>query len=274
MFRTQYDNDITVWSPQGRIHQIEYAMEAVKQGSAAVGVKNATHAVLVTLKRSPSALSAHQRKVFQVDKHVGIGIAGLTSDGRSLCSFMQSECLSHRWRYEEPLPISRLVSSVGLKMQVCTQKLGRRPFGVGLILIGHDTQGPHVYQLMPSAMTYDCKAMSIGARSQSARTYLEKNIEAINSSPDLDTLIHHALQALQDCLPNDVNLTVANCEVAVVGVEQSFSLLEDEAVQSHLQRLERQERVADDADQDADAPQEPADAAEPAAGAEMAVDVE
>ena len=70
MFRNQYDNDVTVWSPQGRIHQIEYAMEAVKQGSATVGLKSKTHAVLVALKRAQSELAAHQKKILHVDNHL------------------------------------------------------------------------------------------------------------------------------------------------------------------------------------------------------------
>nr|XP_035975222.1 proteasome subunit alpha type-1 isoform X1 [Halichoerus grypus] len=84
-FRNQYDNDVTVWSPQGRIHQIEYAMEAVKQGSATVGLKSKTHAVLVALKRAQSELAAHQKKILHVDNHIGISIAGLTADARLLC---------------------------------------------------------------------------------------------------------------------------------------------------------------------------------------------
>lgn len=63
MFRSQYDSDITTWSPQGRIHQIEYAMEAVKQGSAAIGLKSKTHAVVVALKRASSELGSHQQKI-------------------------------------------------------------------------------------------------------------------------------------------------------------------------------------------------------------------
>ena len=65
-------------------------------------------------QRSPSELSSHQRKVFAIDKHVGIGIAGLTSDGRSLCTYLQGECLSHRWHYDEALPLSRMISALGL----------------------------------------------------------------------------------------------------------------------------------------------------------------
>ena len=70
MFRNQYDNEVTLWSPQGRIHQIEYAMEAVKQGSATVGLKSKTHAVLVALKRAQSELAAHQNKILHVDNNI------------------------------------------------------------------------------------------------------------------------------------------------------------------------------------------------------------
>lgn len=77
MFRNQYDSDIATWSPQGRLHQIEYAMEAVKQGSACVGLKSKTHAVIVALKRTSSELGAYQKKIFRIDDHIGIAISGL-----------------------------------------------------------------------------------------------------------------------------------------------------------------------------------------------------
>ncbi|KAL8575622.1 Proteasome subunit alpha 1 [Nucella lapillus] len=93
------------------------------------------------------------------------------------CSnFMRSECLDSRWAREQPLPISRLASVIGNKSQITTQRYGRRPFGVGLLIAGYDSAGPHIYQTCPSANCYDCKAMAIGARSQSARTYLEKHL--------------------------------------------------------------------------------------------------
>ena len=81
-FRNQYDNDVTVWSPQGRLHQVEYAMEAVKQGSATIGIKSNTHAAVVALKRATSELSAYQKKIIPIDTHMGISIAGLTADAR------------------------------------------------------------------------------------------------------------------------------------------------------------------------------------------------
>ncbi|EGD83479.1 proteasome subunit alpha type-1 [Salpingoeca rosetta] len=237
MFRNQYDNDVVTWSPQGRIYQIEYAMEAVKQGSATVGVKNKTHAVLVAVKRKPSELSSHRRKVFDIDTHVCMSISGLTSDARSLARFLRSECTSSKWAFDEPLPVGRLVSALGEKLQRCTQFWSRRPFGVGLLLAGYDASGPHIYEVQPSANYFDCKSMAIGARSQSARTYLERQMTAIADS-DRAGLIRHALLALRECLPSEAELTSENVTVAIVGKDEPCNILRDEAVQPYLDTLE------------------------------------
>lgn len=137
-FRNQYDNDVTVWSPQGRLHQVEYAMEAVKQGSATIGLKSRTHAVVVALKRASSELSSYQKKIIPIDTHMGISIAGLTADARLLSRYMRSECLTHRYAHDEAMPVSRLINMLGNKLQVCTQRYDRRPYGVGLLVAGYD----------------------------------------------------------------------------------------------------------------------------------------
>lgn len=241
MFRNQYDNDVTVWSPQGRIHQIEYAMEAVKQGSATVGLKSKTHAILVALKRAPSELSAHQKKIIPIDDHVGISIAGLTADARLLSNFMRTECVNSRYAYDQPLPVSRLVAMIGNKSQIPTQRYGRRPFGVGLLVAGYDDMGPHIYQTCPSANYYDCKCMAIGARSQSARTCLEKNLDKF---PDcsVNELIRYGLRALRDTLPQDVELTTKNCSLSIVGPETKFTIYDNEEVAEYLELIEKDER--------------------------------
>ncbi|KAK3096748.1 hypothetical protein FSP39_002875 [Pinctada imbricata] len=239
--RNQYDNDVTVWSPQGRIHQIEYAMEAVKQGSATVGLKSKTHAILVALKRAPSELSAHQKKIIPIDDHIGVSIAGLTADARLLSNFMRSECLNSRYAYDRPLPVSRLVTTVGNKSQIPTQRYGRRPFGVGLLVAGYDEQGPHIYQTCPSANYYDCKAMAIGARSQSARTYVEKFLDKFQDCT-LEELIKHGLLALRDTLPQEVELTTKNCSMGIVGKEMDFTIYDDDQMTDYLKLIEGEER--------------------------------
>lgn len=217
-------------------------MEAVKQGSATVGLKSTKYAVLVALKRAPSELSAHQKKIIPIDDHVGVSISGLTADARLLSKYMRTECLHSRYTYGKPLPISRLVSMVGGKSQIPTQRYGRRPFGVGLLVAGYDSQGAHIYQTCPSANYFDCKAMSIGARSQSARTYLEKILDTLPDCP-LDELIKHGLRALRDTLPNDVELTTKNCSMGIVGIEKEFTVYDENEIGRYLKMIEGEERT-------------------------------
>jgi len=241
MFRNQYDGDVFTWSPQGRLHQVEYAMEAVKQGSATVGLKSKTHAVLVALKRANSELSAHQKKILPIDDHVGISIAGLTADARTISRWMRTECLNNRYSHDSALPVSRMIADLGNKMQICTQRYGKRPYGVGLLVAGYDDLGPHIFQTCPSANYYDCRAMAIGARSQAARTYLEKYLDSFLDC-DMEELVKHGLRALRDTLPNEVDLTNKNVSVAVVGKGHDFTIYDDALVDPFLAGIEGEER--------------------------------
>ncbi|GMF40156.1 unnamed protein product [Phytophthora fragariaefolia] len=141
MFRNQYDTDVTVWSPQGHLHQIDYAMEAVKQGSACLGLTSSKFAVLCGIKRQSLELAEHQKKVFKIDDHMGIVISGLTADARTLARFMRTESLNHKFVYGSAITVGRLVSDVADKKQECTQSYIRRPYGVGLLVAGVDVRG-------------------------------------------------------------------------------------------------------------------------------------
>ncbi|KAF1854283.1 hypothetical protein Lal_00012502, partial [Lupinus albus] len=204
-------------SPQGRIFQIEYAAEAVKQGSVVVGIASKTHAVLCAVKRNAEELSSYQKKLFTVDEHAGIAIAGLTSDARVLSNFMKQQCLGHRLTYGRAIPLRSLVDMIGEKAQMNTQMYGKRPYGVGLLVAGVDERGPHLFEFQPSGMTEEMLAFAIGARSQMARTYLERNIDEF---PDCsrEELVKHGLKALKESLVQDKELTVENLSVGVVGI--------------------------------------------------------
>jgi len=241
MFRNHYDSDVTTWSPAGRLHQVEYAMEAVKQGSATVGLKSDTHAVVAALKRASSDLAAHQKKIIAVDEHVGVSISGLNADGRLLTRFMRIECLNHQYANSTPLPLPRLLSLLGNKMQATTQGYDKRPYGIGLLVVGYDEKGPHLYQTCPSANYYDCKAMSIGARSQAARTYLEKNLGVFGGC-GVEELVAHGLRALRDTLPGEMELTCKNVSIGLVGVGTPFTVYDDEGVDAFLDLLPVAER--------------------------------
>ena len=112
MFRNQYDSDNITWSPQGRLFQLEYACEAVKQGSCCVGVRSKTHAVLVTLKRSPSELGSYQQKIFGIDDHIAIAISGLCGDARVISRFLRTEAISYKYTFGSPIPVERLINKL------------------------------------------------------------------------------------------------------------------------------------------------------------------
>jgi len=253
MFRNQYDTDVTVWSPEGRLLQVEYAMESVKQGSACVGLRSNEFAVLGAIKRSVSELSTHQKKILEIDDHVGMGIAGLTADARSLAKYMRNECLNHKYVYGSPLPPHILMADLADKHQRCTQTYVRRPYGVGLLVIGVDprTQSPRLYQTCPSGNLFEFYASAIGSRSQSARTYLEKHYETFVDAKR-DELILHALQALVGCVSGDDELTKENGSVAIVGKDEKLTLIEGDALQPYLDRLELKSDGDGDDDEDDD----------------------
>jgi len=253
MFRNQYDTDVTTWSPQGRIFQVEYAMEAVKQGGCAVGIRNKTHAVIAALKMSQdSDLSSYQKKVFKIDNHIGIAVSGLIADGRILCRYMRNECLNHKFVYESPLPVARLVRDVADRHQVATARSWKRPFGVGLLCIGHDQTGPHLFQTCPSGNYWEYYAIAMGSRSQASKTYLEKKLDEFESC-SLEELVKHAMRALEESCGTrgkkedgkDAKLTHHNCTVAMVGQDKPLLVLEGEDVKSYVDAIhEEQEALA------------------------------
>ena len=161
-------------------------------------------------------MSSYQKKLFPIDEHVGIAIAGLTSDARVLSNFMKQQCLGHRLTYGRSMPVRSLVDMIGFKAQVNTQNYGKRPYGVGLLVAGVDDQGPHLFEFQPSGMTEEMVAFAIGARSQMARTYLEKHLDSFKDC-GREELIRHGLKALKESLVQDRELTVDNTSVAVVG---------------------------------------------------------
>lgn len=235
MFRNQYDTDVTTFSPAGRLHQVEYAMEAVKQGSCSVGLRSNDWAVIGSLKRATSDFASYQQKVFKLDDHMGIAVSGLISDARVLAQYMRAECLNHRYVFDAPMQTERLVIKVSDKSQVYTQKAEKRPYGVGLLVAGYDATGPHLFQTDPSGVYFDCIAQAIGARAQSAKTYLEKVYESLDGL-SRDELIEHALRALKGASPK--KLTSRNVSIGIVGKGSGdFLILEGDAIRAYVGRV-------------------------------------
>lgn len=237
MFRTMYDTDVTVWSPEGRLLQVEYAMEAVKQGSACLGIVGKDHVVLAGLKRSANELAGYQKKLLKIDDHVCVAIAGLNADARTLAKYMRTECLNHKYVYGAPIQANRLIVDVADKHQRCTQTYVRRPYGVGMLVGSVDATGAHLFETCPSGNYNEYLAMAIGTRAQSAKTYLEKHLAEFPTC-DVEELVKHALKALSGCVQSDKTLDSKCASVAVVSRDAALRVLEDDTVQPYLDSIE------------------------------------
>jgi 20S proteasome subunit alpha 6 len=243
--QNNYDQDCLTWSPQGRLFQVEYAMQAVEQGTPVLGLRSKDAVVLCTNMRAQSELAEEKKKVMKIDNHLAVGIAGLTSDARVLAEYMRSECLNHQYIYDSPMNVGRLVAQIGDMSQQRTQtSSGKRPFGVGLLVGGYDEKGPHLFQTCPSGHYYEFFAMAIGGRSTSAKTYLEKHFEKF-ADLQLDELIQYGVEAMnKTTVSKGETLTAKNTSICVID-KGGFRELPPAELQTFLDKVEKK---ADDPD--------------------------
>ncbi|MEM4699491.1 MAG: archaeal proteasome endopeptidase complex subunit alpha, partial [Candidatus Nezhaarchaeales archaeon] len=163
-----YDRAITVFSPDGRLFQVEYALEAVRRGWTTLGVKCVEGVVLAVEKKKilPLVDPSSMEKIWKIDEHVGVAYAGLASDGRVLIDRARVEAQINRLIYDEPIDIEMLTRRISDLKQLYTQHAGVRPFGVSFLIAGVDKTGPKLFMTEPSGAYAGYYATAIGAGSQ------------------------------------------------------------------------------------------------------------
>jgi 20S proteasome subunit alpha 6 len=173
---------------------------------------------------------------------MGIAIAGLTADARYLCKFMRQECLNYWYAHDSQHPTERLINKIAKKSQIKTSHPAKRPFGVGLLVGSVDETGTHLFETCPSGNYYEYVAMAIGARSQSAKTYLEKNFESF-SGLNQQELIRHGLKALK-ASAQETELSEHNVSVGYVGKDEKFRVLTSDELRVYLADVSDQMEIA------------------------------
>jgi len=175
--RTAYDWEITVFSPDGRLFQVEYAREAVKRGTTTVGIKFKNGVALIVDKRITSRLiePSSIEKIFEIDEHIGCATSGLVADARALVERARIEAQINRLTYEEPIQVKALARKICDFKQTYTQYGGVRPFGTALLIGGIDDTGVHLFATDPSGAMMEYKATAEGEGRDAAIEYFEEH---------------------------------------------------------------------------------------------------
>ena len=159
-----YDRAISMFSPDGRLLQVEYAKKTVRQGSTAIAMVCSDGILFVTDKRVIDSLVVPEavEKIWQIDEHIGATASGILSDARVLIERAQLKAQQHRITYDAPIDTSTIVKDICDLKQICTQSGGLRPFGVSVLVAGIDDHTPRLYETDPTGIFFQYKATVIG----------------------------------------------------------------------------------------------------------------
>lgn len=237
--RSEYDRGVNTFSPEGRLFQVEYAIEAIKLGSTAIGIQTPGGVVLAVEKRvtSPLIEPTSIEKIMEIDEHIGCAMSGLIADSRTLIDKARVEAQNHWFTYNQRMSVesvTQAVSNLALQFGDDDAESGAmsRPFGVALLFAGVDANGPQLFHMDPSGtfLQYDAKA--IGSGSEGAQQALQ---EVYHKSMALAEANVEALKILKQVM--EEKLTSTNIEVATVTPDKLFHMLSKDELEEIIKKL-------------------------------------
>lgn len=231
-----YDRAITMFNPDGRLLQVEYARKTVKQGSTAIGMICSDGLILVTDKRIVDSLIIPDavEKIFKIDDHLAATAAGILSDARVLVERAQLKAQQHRVTYDTEIDTITIVKDISDLKQICTQSGGLRPFGVSLLIAGIDDE-PKLYETDPTGVYFPYLATAIGEGEIEVEEILHKKY---NKNLTIDEGIKLAISALMTVV--EKNLNAERLDIAYIKtVDRKFVKLNQKEIEKHLKEVKK-----------------------------------
>lgn len=232
-----YDRAITMFSPDGRLLQVEYAKKTVKQGSTAIGIVYKDGVLLVTDKRivDPLIIADSLEKIFKIEDHIMATASGILSDARVLIERAQIIAQQHRLTYDTNVEVGSVVKEICNLKQVCTQSGGLRPFGVSLLVAGIDRKGPTLYETDPTGIFFQYKASVIGEGETEIEEILNNEYKDGMSYEEAFSL---AMRAMHKFLEKE--LTVRRIDAAVVTTEdQVMRRIDEDEINKKIDEVQK-----------------------------------
>nr|ADG64973.1 hypothetical protein [Drosophila pseudoobscura]ADG64976.1 hypothetical protein [Drosophila pseudoobscura]ADG64977.1 hypothetical protein [Drosophila pseudoobscura]ADG64979.1 hypothetical protein [Drosophila pseudoobscura] len=239
---SRYDRAVTIFSPDGHLMQVEYAQEAVRKGSTAVGVRGGSCVVLAVEKKSVPKLQVDRtvRKICLLDQHIIMAFSGLTADARVLINRAQVECQTHRLNVEDQVTVEYITRYIAQIKQKYTQSNGRRPFGISCLIGGFDGDGSaHLFQTEPSGIFYEYKANATGRSAATVKEFFEKNYRDEDVITE-QSAVKLAVRALLEVAQTSHN----NLEVAIMEYNKPLKMLDRNAILDYVKIIEKDKEDA------------------------------
>ncbi|MGC8584965.1 MAG: archaeal proteasome endopeptidase complex subunit alpha [Thermoplasmata archaeon] len=229
-----YDRAITVFSPEGRLYQVEYAREAVKMGSTTIGIKFKDGVILVIDKKVRSRLIEPKsiEKIYVIDDHIGAASSGLMADARTLVDFARINAQIEKITYGEKTSLESLVKKISDYIQQYTQYGGVRPFGTSLLIGGIDENEIGLYETEPSGAYTGYKATCIGRGRETVISLFEKEYQ---DNLDMEGAIMLALKGIKSVLEEPNQPLVV--EIGMIRRGESFRILSQEEIDEYIKKF-------------------------------------
>lgn len=233
-----YDRVVTVFSPDGRLFQVQYAMEAVKKGSTVVGVVAKDGIIIVSDKRitNPLIVASSLEKLYAVDAHIGVATSGLVADGRKLVDEARVEAQRNKILYNEPIRVTTMVKFICDLLQLYTQYGGIRPFGVSLLIAGQDDTGYRLFETDPSGTPTEWKATALGEGKSDIMEFLEKSYK---HDVNLDDAVVLGIRALKRALKK--KLEGDKIDIGIIR-NKKFTKISDKECQKYVDLAEKEKK--------------------------------
>ncbi len=227
-----YDKASTMFSPDGRLYQVEYASKIVDQGTTGVGIVFKDGVLLAADKSVPSKLIKPEsiEKIFKVDENIGVVSAGLVGDARRLVRISRRQAQDNKMVYSEPIQVEVMAKEIAETKQAFTQYGGLRPFGVAFIIGGFDEKGPGLFQTEPSGALAEYSAVAVGRNKDIALNLLEKEYK---ESMSIDKAIQLAYKVLDKSLPEKEKISLERVEFALID-NKGFRFISNDDVKKFL----------------------------------------
>jgi len=267
MGSARYDRAITVFSPDGHLFQVEYALEAVNKGTTAVGVRGKEILVLGVERKATAKLQDPRtvKKIAQLDDHLALAFAGLTADARVLVNRARIQCQSHKLTVEDQVSVEGITRWIAERQQKYTQSGGVRPYGLSTLIVGYDIDGVgRLLQTDPSGIYSEWHANAIGRNSKAVKEFFEKNYpgirriksdeeeeggeadmmevsESVGGELSDEATLRLAIRALMEVVESPKNI-----EIAYIKNKKPLVYMEEKRIEKIVEEVEKEKKEAEE----------------------------